>query len=66
VSTPNPTRDGALTAAWTRWPRTAPTWKRYIRWMQEACRFELSTISRRFSAAAGFYRLVLNSLIYRD
>jgi len=28
----------------------------YIRWMQEACRFKPSTISRRFSVAAGFYR----------
>ena len=28
----------------------------YIRWMQETRRFKPSTISRRFSAAAGFYR----------
>jgi site-specific recombinase XerD len=28
----------------------------YIRWMQEIRRFEPSTVSRRFSVAAGFYR----------
>ena len=28
----------------------------YILWMQETCRFKPSTISRRFSVAAGFYR----------
>jgi len=28
----------------------------YIRWMQEICRFKPSTVSRRFSATAGFYR----------
>jgi site-specific recombinase XerD len=28
----------------------------YIRWMQEIRRFKLLTVSRRFSAAAGFYR----------
>ena len=28
----------------------------YIRWMQEICRFKPSTISRRFSVVAGFYR----------
>jgi integrase/recombinase XerD len=28
----------------------------YIRWMQEACRFKPSTVSRRFSVTAGFYR----------
>src|SRR6516165_5777424 len=33
-----------------------PDLEQYIRWMQEACRFKPSTISRRFSAAAGFYR----------
>ncbi len=60
ASTPNPTCavtcDGALTAAWTRWPPAAWTWSRYIRWMQEACRLKPSTISRRFSVTAGFYR----------
>ncbi len=29
----------------------------YIRWMQEVRRFKPSTVSRRFSVAAGFYRL---------
>ncbi len=28
----------------------------YIRWMQEVRRFRASTVSRRFSVAAGFYR----------
>jgi integrase/recombinase XerD len=28
----------------------------YIRWMQEVRRFRPSTVSRRFSVAAGFYR----------
>ena len=28
----------------------------YIRWMQDICRFKPSTVSRRFSVAAGFYR----------
>jgi integrase/recombinase XerD len=28
----------------------------YIRWMQEICRFKPSTVSRRLSVAAGFYR----------
>ena len=33
-----------------------PDLEQYIRWMQEACRFKPSTISRRFSVTAGFYR----------
>ena len=33
-----------------------PDLEQYIRWMQQACRFKPSTISRRFSVAAGFYR----------
>ena len=33
-----------------------PDPEQYIRWMQEVCRFKPSTISRRFSVAAGFYR----------
>ena len=28
----------------------------YIRWMREICRFKPSTVSRRFSVTAGFYR----------
>jgi integrase/recombinase XerD len=36
----------------------------YIRWMQEIRRFKPSTVSRRFSVTAGFYRTcVLDSLI---
>jgi integrase/recombinase XerD len=42
--------------AWTRWLRGGPTWELYIRWMQEIRRFKPSTVSRRFSVAAGFYR----------
>ena len=33
-----------------------PDLEQYIRWMQETCRFKPSTVSRRFSVAAGFYR----------
>ena len=33
-----------------------PDLELYIRWMQETCRFKPSTISRRFSVTAGFYR----------
>jgi len=33
-----------------------PHLKLYIRWMQEIRRFKPSTVSRRFSVAAGFYR----------
>jgi integrase/recombinase XerD len=33
-----------------------PDLEQYIRWMQETCRFKPSTISRRFSVTAGFYR----------
>jgi site-specific recombinase XerD len=36
----------------------------YIRWMQEIRRFKPSTVSRRFSVAAGFYRTcVIDSLL---
>jgi integrase/recombinase XerD len=39
-------------------PLTArrPHLELYIRWMQEVCRFKPSTVSRRFSVTAGFYR----------
>jgi len=39
-------------------PLTArrPHLELYIRWMQEIRRFEPSTVSRRFSVTAGFYR----------
>src|SRR5215831_6790680 len=39
-------------------PLTArrPHLELYIRWMQEVRRFKPSTVSRRFSVAAGFYR----------
>ena len=36
----------------------------YIRWMQEIRRFKPSTVSRRFSVTAGFYRTcVLDGLL---
>jgi site-specific recombinase XerD len=36
----------------------------YIRWMQEVRRFKPSTVSRRFSVAAGFYRIcVIDGLL---
>jgi hypothetical protein len=55
---------GAPSAVWTRWPRNGRTWELYIRWMQEIRRFKPSTVSRRFSVAAGFYRTcVLDGLI---
>jgi site-specific recombinase XerD len=47
-------------------PLTAqrPHLELYIRWMQEIRRFKPSTISRRFSATAGFYRTcVLDSIL---
>src|ERR1700733_7983459 len=47
-------------------PLTAhrPHLELYIRWMQEICRFKPSTVSRRFSVAAGFYRTcVLDGII---
>jgi hypothetical protein len=46
---------GVPTAAWIRsWPG-ARTWS-CIRWMQEVRLFRPSTVSRRFSVTAGFYR----------
>ena len=39
----------------------------YIRWMQEIRRFKPSTVSRRFSIAAGFYRTcVIDGLLERS
>jgi integrase/recombinase XerD len=44
-----------------------PDLEQYIRWMQEACRFKPSTISRRFSVAAGFYRTcVIDGILERS
>ena len=41
-----------------------PHMELYIRWMQEIRRFKPSTVSRRFSVAAGFYRTcVLDSVL---
>jgi len=41
-----------------------PDLELYIRWMQETRRFKLSTVSRRFSVTAGFYRTcVLDSIL---
>ena len=47
---------GAPSEAWTRWPPGGPHLELYIRWMQEIRRFRPSTVSRRFSVVAGFYR----------
>jgi hypothetical protein len=65
ASTPNRTCavscPGVPSAAWTRWPPGGPHLELYIQWMQEVRRFKPSTVSRRFSVAAGFYRTgVLN------
>jgi integrase/recombinase XerD len=50
-------------------PLTAqrPHLELYIRWMQEICRFKPSTVSRRFSVTAGFYRTcVLDGILERS
>ena len=50
-------------------PLTArrPHLELYIRWMQEVRRFKPSTVSRRFSVAAGFYRTcVIDGLMERS
>jgi len=41
---------------WIRWPPAGPHLELYLRWMQEIRRFKPSTVSRRFSVTAGFYR----------
>jgi integrase/recombinase XerD len=48
----------AWCAEWDLGPLAArrPHLELYIRWMQEIRRFKPSTVSRRFSVAAGFYR----------
>jgi integrase/recombinase XerD len=44
-----------------------PHMELYIRWMQEIRRFKPSTVSRRFSVAAGFYRTcVIDGLLQRS
>src|SRR6266536_3333021 len=42
--------------AWTPFLARRPRLEPYVRWMQEARRFKPSTVSRRFSVTAGFYR----------
>src|SRR6266536_3120165 len=42
--------------AWTPFLARRPHLEPYVRWMQEARRFKPSTVSRRFSVTAGFYR----------
>ena len=59
ASTPNQTcaasSPGAQSGVWIAGrPAAAP--ELYIRWMQEIRRFKPSTVSRRFSVVAGFYR----------
>jgi len=60
ASTPNrtwaATWPGAQGRAWTRSPPRRPHLELYIRWMQEIRWFKPSTVSRRFSVTAGFYR----------
>jgi hypothetical protein len=56
----NPSRS-LISYAWRRPPasptsRARPHLELYVRWMQETRRFKPSTISRRFSVTAGFYR----------
>ena len=68
ASTPNTTcaasSPGAPSAAWTRWPRGGHTWSCPSGGCKKIRRFKPSTVSRRFSAAAGFYRTcVLDSLL---
>lgn len=50
-----PTWPGAATAIWTLQARR-PHVELYLRWMQEARRYQPSTVSRRLSIVAGFYR----------
>src|SRR5215204_4009555 len=47
---------GAQTAKSIRWRRRGRSFKRYLRWMQEIRRLRPSTVSRRMSIVAGFYR----------
>jgi hypothetical protein len=60
ASTPHPTCaatwPGAPSTAWTPLAARRPQLELYIRWMQEIRRFKPSTVSRRFSVTAGFYR----------
>ena len=60
MSTPNRTcaaiLPGAPSVISIPWQPSGSTWSCHIRWMQETRRFKSSTISRRFSVTAGFYR----------
>src|SRR6266566_9382075 len=47
---------GARSGPWTHLAARRPHLELYIRWMQEIRRFKPSTVSRRFSVVAGFYR----------
>ena len=51
-----PTWAGAPTAGSIRSPRRGRTIELYVRWMQEVRRLKPSTVSRRMSIVAGFYR----------
>ncbi len=49
---------------WTPRPRGDRTLELYIRWMQEIRQFKPSTVSRRFSVTAGFYKIcVIDGLL---
>jgi integrase/recombinase XerD len=68
ASTPNPicaaTCPGAPSTAWTRWPPSARTWSCTSGGCRRSAGFKPSTVSRRFSVAAGFYRTcVLDGII---
>jgi len=45
---------------WTPILARRPHLELYIRWIQEVRRFKPSTVSRRFSVTAGFYRTCIN------
>ena len=42
--------------ACSRWPQQRTDLELFVRWMQEARRFKPSTVARRTSVLAGFYR----------
>ena len=56
ASTPNPNLAWCAERGLDPLAAQRPHLELYIRWMQEIRRFKPSTVSRRFSVAAGFYR----------
>ena len=68
MSTPSPTCavtwPGVPSVAWHPLAARHPHLELYIRWMQEVRWFKPSTVSRRFSVAAGFYKTcVIDGLV---